>query len=243
MDTVADPERALDDALLRAGYHRFLAEAFRYPKAGTLERLREFLPAPETAGLWSSEAVAPALAGVARILAGLSAESLEQIHLGTYGHTIPPAWPPLETRYGSSHAFQESQDLADVTAFYSAHGLRPRPDAGERPDHAASELEFAYFLALKEADARERGDLEGAERSLGSSRLFLEAHLGRWTPTFGGILAKNSPRDWTRALGALLEAVVDADVRLLGVDPRPVCPQPIPIPPEPDADAGDDAAE
>jgi len=216
--------------LIRASLYRFLAEAFRYPSSGSSGRLRSFLPAPET--LPDADA-ASALEAVRGRLEGAGDAALEDAWITAFGHTMPEAYPPLETRYGSAHAFQESQDLADVTAFYDAFELRPKEGRGERADHIGVELDFVYYLALQEAYALERGHADDAERSRAATRSFLEDHLARWGPVFGGLLARKGEHPLYRDLGTLLVAVLRADIAGLGLNPRPVSPEPVPLPPEP----------
>jgi TorA maturation chaperone TorD len=135
--------------------------------------------------------------------------------------TLMPACPPYETQYGAPHVFAQSEELADVGAFYRACGLAS--PAKERLDHVSVELEFMSFLALKEAYAR----FQGEEARVGETRelqaKFLADHLGRWAPAF---LARFEPRwpdlsgrlrDWIgrecEALGARPAALRAIDVR------------------------------
>lgn len=234
-----------DLAFARAAYYRFLSRVFAYPRAGLAEILREELPGAALSQLWEDSAadVQAAVEAVGRELRDMTDEQLESLHVMTYGHTISETFPPHETRYGSSHPFQETQDLADVSAFYGAFGLRVRPGAGERVDHAWLELEFVHFLAVKQLLALERGETEGAERTLEAARGFLKDHIGRWGPVFGEILAKKAPSPLHQAYGALLAALLRADVKRLGVTPGQVSAEPVPIPPEPQADDEDDPEE
>ncbi|KAF0246753.1 MAG: anaerobic dehydrogenase-like [Planctomycetota bacterium] len=235
-----------DLAFVRAAYYRFLSRVFSYPRAGLAEILREELPTAALSQLWEGAAadeVQSAVEAVGRELRDATDEELETCHVQTFGHTISETFPPHETRYGSSHPFQETQDLADVSAFYGAFGLRVKPGAGERVDHAWLELEFVHFLAVKQLLALERGETEGAERTLEAARGFLKDHIGRWGPVFGEILAKKAPSSLHQAYGALLAAVLKADVKRLGVTPGQVSAEPIPIPPEPEASDEEETEE
>ncbi|MCE9584929.1 MAG: molecular chaperone TorD family protein [Planctomycetes bacterium] len=232
---------AADLAFARAAYYRFLARAFAYPRAGAAADLRESLPEAPAAGVWGvqADAVGQAQEAVRRAIAGLTDEEFETSHIATYGHSMPEAFPPHETRYGSTHPFQESQDLADVSAFYAAFGLRVRPGTGERVDHAWLELEFVHFLAVKQLVALDQAEAEGAARTFGAAKLFLRDHLGRWGPVFADLLSTKSPELLTQAFGQLLGAVLRADLAILGVKPGLVSPLPIALPPEPEPDEVD----
>lgn len=241
------PELTTDSelAFVRAGYYRFLARAFAYPSAGTAEALRNELPDSDTAVLWgkAGDGVKGRLAEVKAALQDLTDDGMESMHLATYGHTISETFPPHETRYGSAHPFQETQDLADVTAFYRAFGLQVRGGTGERADHAWLELEFVHFLAVKQLVALERGEVEGAGQTLEAARAFLKDHIGRWGPVFGEILAKKAPNTLHRALGALLASVLQSDASRLDVTPGEVSAEPIAIPPEPAPETEDGTEE
>ena len=234
-DIVAETS-VIDPTFARALYYRFLARAFSYPREGTLKSLQDDLPPLETSAVWGTESVLAALEEVGRQLAGQTDASLESAHLAVFGHTISDKWPPHETRFGSSHPFQETQDMADVAAFYEAFGLRVKTGTGERVDHIALELEFGHFLAVKELVAREKGDAEGATVTRDAAKKFFKDHVGRWGPVFGEILAQRAPVAWTGALGGLLAAVLRADCGLLGVTPGVVSAEPIPLPPEPETE-------
>ncbi len=238
MDATGTEPGVMDPVFIRALYYRFLARVFSYPRPGTVAALREQMPPAETAEAWgeSGPRIRAALERVKRLVGGQSDESLESTHLVVFGHTVPDKWPPHETRFGSSHPFQETQDLADIAAFYEAFGLKIRPGTGERVDHIALELEFQHFLALRELSAREKGDEEAAAVTLDASKKFFRDHTGRWGGVFGEILAQKAPAELTRACGELLAAVLHGDRELLGVVPGAVSAEPIPLPPEPEGE-------
>jgi TorA maturation chaperone TorD len=91
--------------------------------------------------------------------------------------------PPYETSQSGSAG--QTQVLADIAGFYRAFGFEVR---GERPDHAAPELEFAALLCAKEAYARLCGEDEGAETCAQARARFLDEHLLGWLPAFAGRL-------------------------------------------------------
>ena len=100
------------------------------------------------------------------------------------GHTVNGIAPAYELEYGEQHTHREPQQLADITAFYSAFGLKLSSRSHERADHASVELEFMCFLLYKELVALENGEEEKAEISREASRRFLSEHLGYWFPAF-----------------------------------------------------------
>jgi TorA maturation chaperone TorD/Pyruvate/2-oxoacid:ferredoxin oxidoreductase delta subunit len=82
--------------------------------------------------------------------------------------------------------YREGRVMGDYTLAvrqsYADEGLAP--EGHSLPDHVALELEFMAHLARQEAEARERGDEEGALACLRQQEAFLGEHLGRWLPRF-----------------------------------------------------------
>ncbi|MBI4493406.1 MAG: molybdopterin-dependent oxidoreductase, partial [Chloroflexi bacterium] len=66
--------------------------------------------------------------------------------------------------------------MEDALRFYRFFGLRRSPEARERPDHLAVELEFLHWLAFQEAGALGQGDAAAAEPYRAATRDFLAAH-------------------------------------------------------------------
>jgi TorA maturation chaperone TorD len=116
--------------------------------------------------------------------------------------------------------------MADVAGFYRAFGLRVAP--GERPDHVAAELEFYGWLQAREAQARARGETEGAEVCRDARRKFLRDHLGRWLPLLAARLRERGAGFHAR-VAELAAALVAREARDLGVEPEPTAP-PVPHP-------------
>lgn len=73
--------------------------------------------------------------------------------------------------YTAENEFQRSRSLADINGFYKAFGLEV---AGDRPDSLTCELEFMYYVILKESRAP---DEEKASVCLDAGRKFFKEHL------------------------------------------------------------------
>ncbi|OGX03133.1 MAG: hypothetical protein A3G87_07140 [Omnitrophica bacterium RIFCSPLOWO2_12_FULL_50_11] len=108
------------------------------------------------------------------------------------GHTVKGVASAYELEYGEEHTHREPHQLADITAFYSAFGLKLSNRSHERADHASVELEFMYFLLYKEILALEDGKEEKAQISMEASRHFLSEHLSYWFPAFSLRVSKYS---------------------------------------------------
>jgi DMSO reductase family type II enzyme molybdopterin subunit/DMSO reductase family type II enzyme chaperone len=70
---------------------------------------------------------------------------------------VGSAFGPPCSLYGGEYGGGRLGVLEDVLRFYRCFGLRLAPQARERPDHLATELEFLAWLAAAEAGARGQG--------------------------------------------------------------------------------------
>lgn len=222
---------ALDRALARYDAYRSLAAAFRDPEdpAGRADFDADALrSALEDLGHAPPEPGSPALGR----LTSRDARAAE--HRAIFGHVVAHGCPPYETEYGRRHLFGQSQELGDIRGFYEAFGVRPR-SGGERPDHAAYELEFLALLALKEAIALAAGDDERRGICRDAAAQFLTEHAGRWLPAMAGRIASRVPGSGYAAAAAVAAAVVAAHASELRATPQPLDPDDlVPITEEPD---------
>jgi TorA maturation chaperone TorD len=81
--------------------------------------------------------------------------------------------------------------------------------SGERPDHAAVELEFLSFLAMREEE-----DAGQAQKWRAARQRFLTEHAGRWLPEVGRRLTTADNPAWA-AVGVLLTALLTPRKRIL----------------------------
>ena len=219
---------SVDLCLARSTLYRALTLAFRPPTGESLGQLT----GPEGAGAIRAaatlldasgaggEAIHPAAARLAAYGPG-DVGQLRERYEWLFGHTARGKVPPFETGYGVDGLFRGPQELADVSGFYLAFGLRPRPDAGERVDHVGCECEFLDFLCRKEAYALEAGEQEMAEHTRRAYRDFLRHHLGRFGRAFAGRLQAADQEGFYGALGSLLDALLRFDAVRLGVSVGP----------------------
>jgi nitrate reductase assembly molybdenum cofactor insertion protein NarJ len=205
----------LDLAVHRAQVYRFLAEAFLYPDTNWLEELPLAARIASASGLTTGSFMNFEVQD-------FPLERLQSAHLQTFGLTGSLCY---ETEIGLPHEFRQSQELADISGFYQAFGFRIGGAVRERPDYLATELEFMYLLAIKEAQAIANGNETQVEICLNAQRQFLEDHLGKWAGLFAEALARMSPRGPGEvgeagpyvALAGFCAAFVTADAERLGV--------------------------
>lgn len=155
--------------------------------------------------------------------AGGARPDLPREHVRVFGYVNSLVCPPYETEYTAEHIFMKTSQMADVAGFYRAFGLQMGEALGERPDHVGAELEFMQVLALKEALALERGEVEHATTARRAQRLFLRDHLARWTPAFAErVSSQAGPDSFYGALARLLQAFVAREASRLRAQPRPL---------------------
>ena len=152
----------------------------------------------------------------------LDLASLQDAHGRLFGHTARGTVTPYETEYGQQGLFQQPQQLANLTGFYRAFGLKVRQDERERPDHIACQLEFQEFLARKQAYAISQGEQSMLEESQRAARLFLKDHLARFGRAFGYRLSKEDPGGFLGMAGDFLFDLLTLECRRLEIEAGPI---------------------
>jgi hypothetical protein len=95
--------------------------------------------------------------------------------------------------------------LADLTRHHQAFGFHS--SAEEPPDHVAVLADFAAYLLVKEAYARESGDLEAAQITRNVMNRFIEEHLSAAAGRIAERLDACGATDWSAAAHLLAEKV------------------------------------
>lgn len=223
-------------AISRAARYELLARTLAYPSAEHLDVLRGYV-APAAAGRAADPpALSDAVTRLARALDAPLAE-LRDAHTHVFTHIEPEDCPPYESGYGPADVFRQTEVMADVAAFYRAHGLRVGGTERERPDHVCTELEFLAFMARKEAHALDCLGADEVDECRRTQVHFLRDHLGCWGPDFGRRVAAVARHPLPAAAGRLLATWLEADMAALGVEPiaRLTEPAPRPTPDEEDS--------
>jgi len=227
----------VDDALARAVVYRTLSIGFQAP---TEERLRQvgardgFRVA--TAALMrcvrsvrlqaDRDRLEPAAARLRTLLVP-HVDALADTFFRLFGHTTRGLVCACETEFGPDNGFHQPQQLADLSGYYLAFGLRPAAASDVRADHIACECEFMDFLNRKEALllanrsqwARGRETLEVTRHA---ARKFLRDHLGRFGRAFALQVATQDGDGYFGVLGRVLLGFVDAECVRVGIEAGPV---------------------
>lgn len=215
--------------LARSFIYRFLARVFEYPDAAGWDWMssRETEQALESSVQVLNEGGTEkiSLFGLEQALQALHPDSYQPFldsYIAAFGHAARGSCPLNEIEYGELKAdplFQPHR-LADIAAFYRAHGLEVTADATERQDHICMELEFMSVLAAKEAYARHKGTEQNeVVICQETQKRFLREHLARWTPAFFRRVVRHCNGTPLAAFAELAHAFLLNDCARFGVPP------------------------
>lgn len=210
------------ELLARAALYRWLARGFAYPDTGHTREmarayarldhalLREMLP----------PRLVKALARTGRAWRGRTDAELAADYVRLFLGSGPVALH--ETAYGDAQRLAgRTVELADVSGFYLAFGVKLAERDPDLPDHASVELEFLSLLLLKEAYALARGRLASYRIARDAAAAFLRDHLGRWLGALHRRLEEHAPASPYAVLAALAEPLVAHECRRRRVSPVP----------------------
>ena len=227
----------VDDALARAVVYRTLSIGFQVPTDQHLRQVgaRDGFAVVTTALRRSVrsarvQADGPRLEAAVASLVAMSVPDLDQLGASfwrLFGHTTRGLVCACETEYGPDNGFHQPQQLADISGYYLAFGLRPAAASDVRADHIACECEFMDFLNRKEAwllanqsqPAHDRETLEATEHA---ARTFLRDHFGCFGRAFAVRVATEDRDGYFGALGRVLLAFLDLECARVDVEAGPV---------------------
>ena len=141
---------------------------------------------------------------------GLLLVDFAKLFVGPFELTAPP--------FGSVY-LEEGHKLMgdstmDVKEIYRLGGLEMSDDFSNPPDHIAAELEFLYFLHVREEGLRET-DAEAADMVQSLRKEFLSRHLGAWGIQFAEKVQDNATTEFFQTLGGLTEVVLENEMRTI----------------------------
>ncbi len=114
--------------------------------------------------------------------------------------------------YGSVYLDKERKVMGNSTIavreMYRESGLAMSGDFRELPDHIAAELEFMYFLIIKETEALEKAATDSALHFVEMQRLFTDKFLGQWVGLFCRKIKEGTDNAFYRALADCVSTFV-----------------------------------
>lgn len=224
--------------IARGAVYGFLARALAFPTDDHLATLHGTAASILSLVATGDDTVDELLRDAAQALSG-AGETLRRAHTATFPPIESRDHPPHESAYASGDIFVQTDVMADVAAFYRAHGLQTGGRFRERPDHICTELDFMAFMARKEAHALAELGPDEIEECRQTQAHFLRDHLACWGPAFGQRLGTLAP-DPYRVIGRLLRAWLELDIDAWNVTPERVLDEPQPVPEPDDGSCGID---
>lgn len=208
----------IEQLAAEAALAELLALIFGPASDQALARARELCVA-----LAADDPAALELARLAALLDMLEPGGWDAQRVATFSVGTSADCPAFETAYFAAEAHRQPHRMADLSGLYRAFGVAPAPAAG-RPDDLAVELEFLAFMLRKEAWAREHGGAPRVAQVQRGLRIFLAEHLGRWAPAFAARVRERAAATIFGPAAALLEELVAAQLRRLGLRDIPPAP-------------------
>lgn len=227
-----DPQAAaVDEALVRAVIYWTLSVCFQMP---TETRLREIgaydgfpmlvaaLDCLDQSG--GRARFGPTVARL-RALCVPEVEALAGDFIRLFGHTARGLVCGCEAEYGPDTGFHQPQQLADISGYYLAFGLRPADAADVRLDQIACECEFMDFLNRKQA-CLAAGSADNGDDTLlvtqEAERTFLREHLGRFGRAFAARVASEDAAGFYGVVAAVLRGFIESECTRVGVEAGPL---------------------
>jgi putative dimethyl sulfoxide reductase chaperone len=207
----------------RAAIYEMLACAFSYPDRATLDQLQAYIHDTRDHPVVATLDLGAELSELDRELSAAALDDLATAHTGLFAGDVKCS--PHETEYDFD-TFVKARQLADISGFYRAFGLRPGGARREAPDFVATELEFLSFIVLKQVYASVQGWDEQTEIATDAQQSFLQDHAGRWIPVLCGSIAEaTGGTGFYAAAAAMASRFVAAEVKRAGAHPVLVPPR------------------
>ncbi|MCX8028138.1 MAG: molecular chaperone TorD family protein, partial [Thermodesulfovibrionales bacterium] len=131
------------------------------------------------------------------------------LFLGPFELKAPP--------YGSVYLEVERRLMGDTTLlvmeYYEQCGLTLDDEFKEAPDHITAELEFVYYLILREIEEIRNNNSQEALSIIESQKRFITAYLASWVGEFCERIISNAQTGYYKALSELLRFVVGNTIK------------------------------
>ena len=191
-------QKTLNKVCQRADSYKFLSDCYYLPDEELIQKVAEFAQTNHFfAELYNC------------IPLDVELESLKidyaQLFVGPFKLLAPP--------YGSFYLEDSrlmGESTIDVRNWYEKEGLDVV--IKDAPDHIAMELEFMYYLAVKQNQATEKGNIQDIQLCQQKQKSFLNSHLAKWLPKFAEKVQNNSQIEFYKKLAGLTDIFVRKDL-------------------------------
>ncbi len=178
----------MNPLLQDAAEWRLLSLLFECPNAGWRDQVATL----------GKEVADPALRKAAR-------QALDEAGEGLHHSIFGPGGPAPAREASYAETVQLGYLMSDLTGYYEAFAYQPATT--EAPDHISVETGFVGYLRLKEAYARECGDIGHAEITAEATANFVAGHLARMAAPLAATLADSGVDFLVLASQVLLKRV------------------------------------
>ncbi|MHC4290587.1 MAG: TorD/DmsD family molecular chaperone [Planctomycetota bacterium] len=192
-------QEILNKVCQRADLYKFLSECYYLPDEELRQKVTDFAQTNQFFGELE-DYIPPAI----------DLESLKidftRLFVGPFKVLAPP--------YGSVYLEDSrimGESTIDVRNLYEKVGLDVV--INDAPDHIAMELEFMYYLVVKQTQATNEGNLRDIQLYQQKQKKFLCSHLARWLPQFAKNVQENAQTTFYKKLTHLTEMFVQKDVK------------------------------
>ncbi len=191
-------EDALNKACQRANSYKLLSECYHLPDNGLMQIV---VDVAQTDNFFAELK--------ACIPSDLDLESLKIDYTRLFVGPFKLLAPPYGSVYLEDNRIMGVSTL-DVRSCYESEGMDIV--IKEAPDHIAVELEFMYYLAVKQIQATKEEKSQDIQLYRKKQKSFLCSHLARWLPEFTENVQKHAHTEFYRKLASLTEIFVQKDL-------------------------------
>ena len=202
----------LQHETLRSEVYRNLAMSYDRPAEGIGDILKML---ESGLGFLVSEAMTPIIM-TRSILHGKSAlEDIQVEHARLFVGPYSLPSPPYGSVYLEGERLVMGPSTMDALGRYKAAGLTLSNRFKEAPDHISAELEFMYYLILKEIDSLRRENILETKDWILQQRDFLRDHPGSWMPSFEQTIKQHAQLDFYKHLAEATRIFIIEDLEVL----------------------------
>jgi len=117
--------------------------------------------------------------------------------------------PPYGSVYLEDNRIM-AESTMDVAKWYEKEALNVLISGP--PDHIAIELEFMYYLAVKQIQATKGENSQDIQLYQNKQKVFLCSHLTKWLPEFTENVQKRAQTEFYRKLAGLTDIFLQNDL-------------------------------